>query len=169
MNRTGSDGWSAYGLLAAGYDCRVRLRQDHDRDKVDTQAGQARSVPHRFFYWCLLSGGLAIVAAIDLDTSSPPAVALDSPWLYRFEVGGAVFVILYALGLLVGFAFFGKALPQVDFPAGGGMQLPAEGDLNRAAKEIDQMVEGEEDRYESLSEALRRLDDRVGKLEDSSE
>lgn len=168
MNRTGQTGGAPTASSPLDTIARVRLRQDDGRDKVDSQAGQARSVPHRFFYWCLLSGGLAIVTAIDLDTSSPPAVALDSPWLYRFEVGGAVFVILYALGLLLGFAFFGKALPQLDFPAGGGMQLPAEGDLNRAAKEIDQMVEGEEDRYESLSEAVRRLDDRVTKLEDGS-
>src|SRR4051794_25524645 len=116
MHQTGKTGGASTATSAPETTAGQAYAGDDGSGKEDRPDGQTRSVPHPFFYWCLLSGGLAIATAIDLDTSSPPAVALDSPWLYRVEVGGVVFLILYALGLLLGFAFFGRALRQLDLP-----------------------------------------------------
>ncbi len=132
---------------------------------ADTGDDDQPRVPHPFFYWCLLAAVAGIIAAAVLETADAPRIALGSEWLYRAEVAGFVFLILYAVGVFCGFAIYGKVLVRIDFPTGGGIEPPNEGDLNKAASDIEEMVDGEGDRYERLSKALRRMDERVTELE----
>lgn len=120
------------------------------------------------FYGCLVATVLAGLVAAAADTQTPSKIALGSQWLQRLEVGGLTFLILYLLGVVLFFAYHGKAVPEVEL-AGGGVTMPDAGDLNAAAQDIDMLVADQEQRYELLRTAIERMNERLTRLEERAD
>jgi hypothetical protein len=86
--------------------------------------------------------------------SKAPGYALDSKWLYRLEVGGAFFIGLLVLLLILWLGYSGRSIGKIDLPGGGGVALPnPDPDLDEAA--------------EGLAGYKQKTDKRLKKLEDS--
>lgn len=110
-----------------------------------------RAAVHPFFWALLVLAVLSGIGAALAPSAKVPSYALRSVWLYRLEVGGAIFLGLYMVALLIGLAWDGKGIRQVQLPGGVGIT-------------VDQNLEGAAD---GLATYKTKTDERIAKLESS--
>jgi hypothetical protein len=77
---------------------------------------------HRFFLVLFLMLIPAALAAVSTKAHEP-GYALDSVWIYRFEVGLAFFLFEYVLLLALWLAYQGRSIGKIELPGGGGIDM----------------------------------------------
>ena len=112
---------------------------------------------HPFFWvlWFLLA---AAVAAAIAAPSHAPGFALDSVWVYRLEVGGAFFVGVLVVALVLWLGYSGRSIGKLQLPGGGGMELGnPDPDLDDAAAGLAGYKQKTDRRLEKLENSLAEL------------
>jgi hypothetical protein len=107
------------------------------------------------FFWLL--GLLLVPAAVaaSLAPSRAPGYALGSTWLYRLEVGGAFFLGLLVLALILWLGYSGRSIGTIQLPGGGGMDLPnPDPDLDDAAEGLAGYKQKTDERLQELEDAV---------------
>jgi hypothetical protein len=106
---------------------------------------------------------LGIVAAAFADDREP-VWALHSEWVYRAEVGAAVFALLYVALVALLLAGRGEAFRKVQAPGGAGIETPAK-EIDTAANEFEEFRSENDAHLGRLERAIDELNQRVERLE----
>lgn len=117
-------------------------------------------------FWPVIVGFVpAGIAAIEADARAP-SYALGSLWLYRLEVGLAVFVVCYILALIVRLAWQGRSFGRFELPGGGGAQPadPAQ-KLDKATEEVDEFQTATRERFKMADSSFADIESRLEALE----
>lgn len=112
--------------------------------------------PKALFFVCLLLLVPAMLAGSAAD-SEPPAVALNSEWVYRAEVGLLIYGLEYLLLLVLWLAYFGKSFGRLSLPSGAGVDVPGGGDLTAAAQQTDTIASEMRASFSKQNEINRAL------------
>ncbi len=134
-------------------------------DKGDDEDEDKKSGPDPFFWPVVVGLILAVIAAFEADASTP-SFALGSLWLYRFEVGLAVFIVCYVLALTVCLAWQGRSFGRFELPGGGGAD-PADPSqkLDKASEEVDDFQTETRARFEIADSNFADIESRLDALE----
>lgn len=112
---------------------------------------------HPFFWMVCLLLLLAGFAAFSVP-SKAPGYALESSWLYRLEVGGAFFVGLLVVVLVLWLGYSGRSIGGLQLPGGGGVNLPhPDPDLDDAAEGLAGYKQKTDARLERLEDSIKLL------------
>jgi hypothetical protein len=131
----------------------------------DTDDKKTSKWPDPFFWPVMLGFVPALIAALEVDKSTP-SYALGSEWLYRFEVGLAVFVVCYVVSLIVCLAWQGRSFGRFELPGGGGAE-PANPavKIDEATEEVDDFQAETRLRFQVADRSFASLDSRLESLE----
>jgi hypothetical protein len=121
---------------------------------------------HVVFRLLLLASVAGVVAAVVVDDSSRPGVALGSGILHRIAVGFCVLAVAYAILMLFWLAYQGR-WASVQVPAFGGGVQPAD-QIDQAADSLEDLRNVTQQRLGTHDEVLEQLRDRVTALEERS-
>ncbi len=111
--------------------------------------------------------GSVVVAAAVPAPPRPPALSLNSEFMFRLEVGAAVFLAAYALAAVLALAYDGEFTRRLGLPGGTGIDTGgAQGRLEDAAGDFDRFKGAVEARLEDHDTAIADLDSRTWALED---
>ena len=119
---------------------------------------------HAVFRLLLLASIVAVVAAIVVDETPRPGVALGSDVLHRLTVFFAVLAIAYAVLMLFWLAHQGR-WASVQAPMLGAGVQPAD-QIDRAADDLDEYQRDTLKRLGAHDEVLDQLRDRITALEE---
>ena len=119
---------------------------------------------HPVFWLLLAAAAVAFVAAIAVDVTPLPGVALGSEVLHRLAVFVGVLVLAYAIVMVLWLAYQGR-WASVQAPGLGGALQPAD-EIDRAAADLDDYQRDTLRRLAQHDEVLRQLRDRVTALEE---
>jgi hypothetical protein len=120
-----------------------------------------------FYALIVLVAGAAYPALAVPAPDRPPAVSLHSEFVFRLEVGAAVFLAAYALGAVLTLAYDGEFTRRLGLPGGTGIDTGrAQGGLEDAAGNFEQFQSTVEDRLDDHDTAIADLDSRLWALED---
>ena len=125
-----------------------------------------RRAAHPVFWLLLGAIGIAFAAALAVDGTPRPGVALGSEVLHRLTVFGAVLVIAYAVVMIMWLAYQGR-WASVQAPGVGAGVVPA-AQIDRAADDLDEYQRDTLRRLADHDEVLRQLRDRVTALEEQN-
>jgi hypothetical protein len=114
----------------------------------------------------LLASVVAVVAAVMVDDSLRPGVALGSSVLHRLAVAFGVLAISYAISMVLWLAYQGR-WASIQVPGVGGGVQPAD-QIDQAADNLDQFRSDMQERLGAHEEVLEQLRDRVTALEEAS-
>jgi len=118
---------------------------------------------HPVFRLLLLASIVAVVAAIVVDETPRPGVALGSDVLHRLTVFFAVLAIAYAIVMVFWLAHQGRWASMQVPGVGAGIQ-PAD-EIDQAAADLDEYQRDTRERLGAHERALQQLRDRVSALE----
>jgi cytosine/uracil/thiamine/allantoin permease len=119
---------------------------------------------HPVFWLLLAAAAIALVAAVAVDVTPLPGVALGSEVLHRLAVFVGVLVLVYAIVMVLWLAYQGR-WASVQAPGIGGAVQPAD-QIDRAAADLDEYQRDTLRRLAEHDEILRQLRDRVAALEE---
>jgi hypothetical protein len=111
----------------------------------------------------LVASLVPAVASAAAVHSLRPGYALNSEFVYRAEVGLAIYVCFYALVLLLWLGYQGRSV-NIQLPGGGGVSSPDPG-LNDAADAFEEFQKSAAARLDAHDDALEDLDRRVTVVE----
>ena len=110
------------------------------------------------FFWLLCVLLVPAIAAAASAPSKAPGYALNSAWVYRLEVGGAFYLGLFVLTLILWLGYSGRSLGELQIPGGGGARLPPpDPDLDDAAEGLAGYKQKTDHRLEKLEENIELL------------
>jgi hypothetical protein len=118
---------------------------------------------HPVFRLLLVAMLVAVVAAVVVDGSSRPGVALGSDVLHRLAVFFCVLALAYG-GLMVLWLAYQGRWASVQLPAVGGVQ-PAD-QIDQAADSLEELRRITHERLDAHEAVLEELRDRVTELEE---
>jgi type VI protein secretion system component VasK len=119
---------------------------------------------HPVFWLLLGAAGIALAAALTVDGTPSPGVALGSGVLHRLVVFGAVLVIAYAVVMIMWLAYQGRWASVQAPGVGAGVEPAAQ--IDRAADDLDAYQRDTLTRLAEHDEVLRQLRDRLTALEE---
>jgi hypothetical protein len=119
---------------------------------------------HPVFRLLLIAVLLAVVAALVLDDSSRPGVALGSGPLHRLAVFFCILALAYAALMVLWLAYQGR-WASVQVPAIGGGVQPAD-EIDQAADSLEELRRVTQERLDTHDEVLEQLRDRLTALEE---
>ena len=119
---------------------------------------------HPVFRLLTIAVLLALVAAIVLDDSSRPGVALGSAVVHRFVVFFAVLALAYAIVMVFWLGYHGR-WASVQAPMLGAGVQPAD-QIDRAADDLDEYQRDTLKRLGAHDEVMDQLRDRITALEE---
>jgi hypothetical protein len=106
------------------------------------------------FYWLLWALLVPAVLAAVTAPEKHPGYAPESSWLYRLEVGGALYIGLMVIALILWLGYSGRSVGKIQLPGGGGM------DFRNPDPDLDDAAEG-------LAGYKQKTDQRLEKLENT--
>jgi hypothetical protein len=116
------------------------------------------------FRLLLLASLGAVAAAVVVDDSPRPGVALGSEVLHRLLVGFGVLAVAYAILMVLWLAHPGR-WASVQVPAVGAGVQPAD-EIDQAADSLEELGNVVQERLGTHDEVLQQLRDRITALED---
>jgi hypothetical protein len=124
------------------------------------------SQSHPVFRLLLLASLIAVAAAVVVDDSQRPGVALGSEVLHRLAVGFCVLAVAYAILMVLWLAYQGR-WASMQVPAVGAGIQPAD-QIDQAADSLEELRSVTQERLGTHDEVLEQLRDRVTALEDQA-
>lgn len=118
---------------------------------------------HPVFRLLLCASLAAVAAAVLVDVSPRPGVALGSEVLHRLVVGFCVLAVVYAILMVLWLAYQGRWASMQVPGVGAGIQ-PAD-EIDQAAADLDEYQRDTRERLGAHERALQQLRDRVSALE----
>jgi hypothetical protein len=116
------------------------------------------------FWLLLLAAATALAAALTVDATPRPGVALGSVVLHRLAVFLGVLVLAYAAVMIMWLAYQGR-WASVQAPGlGAGIEPAAQ--IDRAADDLDEYQRDTLRRLADHDEVLRQLRDRITAVEE---
>jgi hypothetical protein len=119
---------------------------------------------HPVFRLVLFALLVAIAAAVVVDDSPRPGIALGSEVLHRVLVGFGVLAVAYAILMVLWLAYQGR-WASMQVPAVGGGIQPAD-EIDQAADSLEELRNVVQERLGTHDEVLEQLRDRITALED---
>jgi hypothetical protein len=123
-----------------------------------------RRQAHPVFWLLVAAAAIALAAAVAVDGTPRPGVAIGSEVLHRLAVFVGVLVLAYAIVMVLWLAYQGR-WASVQAPGLGGAVQPAD-QIDRAAADLDEYQHDTLRRLAEHDEVLRQLRDRISALEE---
>lgn len=119
---------------------------------------------HPVFRLVLLASLVAVAAAVLVDDTPRPGIALGSDVLHRVLVGFGVLAVAYAILMVLWLAYQGR-WASMQVPAVGAGIQPAD-QIDQAADSLEELRSVVQERLGVHDEVLDQLRDRITALED---
>jgi hypothetical protein len=119
---------------------------------------------HPVFRLLLLASLVAVAAAVLVDDTPRPGIALGSEVLHRVLVGFGVLAVAYAILMVLWLAYQGR-WASMQMPAVGAGIQPAD-QIDQAADSLEDLRSVVQERLGTHDEVLDQLRDRITALED---
>ena len=119
---------------------------------------------HAVFRLMLLASLVAVAAAVVVDDTHRPGIALGSEVLHRVLVGFGVLAVAYAILMVLWLAYQGR-WASMQVPAVGAGIQPAD-QIDQAADSLEELRSVVQERLGVHDEVLDQLRDRITALED---